>query len=447
MRIARLVAVALAVLGGATASAAPRQDCNLNTVWHDVDPLWSPTGEWIAFLRQQIGCGGPPALWVARPDGSGARQLARAHVFSPSWSPDGTRVLFGREGRNPFGLPELVVVPLRDPDRLEVIARSALAPTWAPRGELVAYRGDMGNVVVHDLKSGLARTVASATVDWTPVAWSPDGTRLAYSVYASFFARSSHIEVVNVDGSGRHPVSEPLAPHPDYQFTDQKPVWSPSGDLIAYESNRDGNFEIYTVRPDGTGRRNVTHNPAEDIRPAWRAGTNELTFISDRGEGQAPWGRRKSLYSVDLAAGTTRRLAHDLHPQSTVAWSPSGATLAFASGRECERWGLYVSAEPEPARITNRCRFRGTPLVDRLVGTPFKDFLFGLGGNDLLRGDAGGDLLDGGPGRNALYGGAGEDAIRARNGRRDLVDCGWGRDSAIVDRIDRVRGCESVSRS
>ncbi|MDQ3822547.1 MAG: hypothetical protein M3321_04835, partial [Actinomycetota bacterium] len=329
---------------------------------------------------------------------------------------------------------------------LTVAAESGIAGSWSPRGDAIAYRGGFGDLIVHDLTTGAERTVAPMTVDWTPPAWSPDGTRLAYSVYISLFAQSSHIEVVNVDGTGRHPVSPPLAPHPDYQFTDQKPVWSPSGDLIAYESNRGGNFEIYVARPDGTGRRNVTQNPAEDIRPAWRAGTSELAFISDRGEGRAPWGLRKSLYAVDLATGATRHLAHDVHPHSTAAWSPNGATLAFASGRECERWGLYVSAEPEPARITNRCRFRGTPQADRLVGTPFKDFLYGLTGNDLLRGDAGGDLLDAGPGRNRLYGEAGDDVLHARNGRRDVVDCGWGRDTAVVDRIDRVGGCESVSR-
>jgi hypothetical protein len=45
-----------------------------------------------------------------------------------------------------------------------------------------------------------------------------------------------------------------------------------------------------------------------------------------------------------------------------------------------------------------------------------------------------------------LKGGPGNDVLLAADGKRDLVDCGKGRDRATVDRIDRVRGCESVTR-
>lgn len=129
---------------------------------------------------------------------------------------------------------------------------------------------------------------------------------------------------------------------------------------------------------------------------------------------------------------------------------------------------------------------------DVLVGTAGNDHLLGLGGNDILRGLDGDDLLDGGPGddqldggggrdmlrggdgrdrldggdgddrlfagadddvliggagRNELRGGPGDDVLNARNGQRDVVDCGpgWG-DRATVDRIDRVRRCEQVAR-
>lgn len=68
------------------------------------------------------------------------------------------------------------------------------------------------------------------------------------------------------------------------------------------------------------------------------------------------------------------------------------------------------------------------------------------GGNDRLAGGAGDDRLVGGAGRNVYSAGPGSDRILARNGVRDLIDCGSGRDTARVDRHDRVRACESVSR-
>ena len=51
-----------------------------------------------------------------------------------------------------------------------------------------------------------------------------------------------------------------------------------------------------------------------------------------------------------------------------------------------------------------------------------------------------------GAGSDRIFGLAGNDVIRARNGFRDVVDCGPGRDIAIVDRVDVVRRCERVLR-
>jgi hypothetical protein len=108
-----------------------------------------------------------------------------------------------------------------------------------------------------------------------------------------------------------------------------------------------------------------------------------------------------------------------------------------------------------PATHVASHTFSGTAKADRMSGTAGNDVLYGLGGadvllglrgNDVLNGGRGADVLDGGPGADRLFGGPGNDTLRARDGRRDFVDCGPGRDSAIVDRLDRVSGCEVVKR-
>jgi Ca2+-binding RTX toxin-like protein len=94
---------------------------------------------------------------------------------------------------------------------------------------------------------------------------------------------------------------------------------------------------------------------------------------------------------------------------------------------------------------------------DCVRGQRGRDQLRGGGGADLMRGGPGRDLMRGGPGadrlfdrwrgRDRFHGGAGPDLIRARGGGGDLVACGkGGRDRAIVDQRDRVRGCEVVKR-
>ncbi|MFL5843111.1 MAG: hypothetical protein ACJ762_00365 [Solirubrobacteraceae bacterium] len=89
---------------------------------------------------------------------------------------------------------------------------------------------------------------------------------------------------------------------------------------------------------------------------------------------------------------------------------------------------------PRPHGVTRR----GTRKRDVLVGTRFADKLYGLAGDDAITGKAGPDLLVGGPG---------DDRINAADGAQDTVDCGPGKhDRATVDKLDKVKGCEKVTR-
>lgn len=89
---------------------------------------------------------------------------------------------------------------------------------------------------------------------------------------------------------------------------------------------------------------------------------------------------------------------------------------------------------------------RATKRADRLLGTYGDDVINGLGGNDKINGREGDDRLTGGPGKDRILGGSGNDRINAKDGAADLVNCGAGKDTAIVDKKDRVTGCEKRSR-
>lgn len=127
-------------------------------------------------------------------------------------------------------------------------------------------------------------------------------------------------------------------------------------------------------------------------------------------------------------------------------YRPSAATVPGAP------LAVPAVAKAKPKRRL----FVGTRRADRLVGTngpdelrglAGNDRLSGLGGDDRLSGGEGNDRLTGGRGTDTLLGGPGNDVLSARDGKRDTVDCGKGRrDRAVVDRRDRVRGCERVSR-
>lgn len=89
----------------------------------------------------------------------------------------------------------------------------------------------------------------------------------------------------------------------------------------------------------------------------------------------------------------------------------------------------------------------GTGGADVLRGSPRADNLYGKAGNDRLLGLGGADLLDGGRGRDVLEGGAGRDRLLARDGARDTIRCGPGRDTVVADQTDRIAAdCEVVRR-
>jgi len=107
-------------------------------------------------------------------------------------------------------------------------------------------------------------------------------------------------------------------------------------------------------------------------------------------------------------------------------------------------------------------RLSGGGGADTLRGGPGNDVLRGEGGNDKLYGQGGNDTLIGGPGndtirevptayvatdpldtgRNRIEAGGGRDNIDVANGKRDVVDCGPGRDTVNADKIDRLKNCE-----
>ena len=87
-------------------------------------------------------------------------------------------------------------------------------------------------------------------------------------------------------------------------------------------------------------------------------------------------------------------------------------------------------------------RLYGGGGADRLAGGLGNDVLVGGLGPDILRGGAGRDRLVGGRGRDVFFAGPGNDTLVARDGRREWVAGGTGRDRARVDRIDSRHSIE-----
>lgn len=128
----------------------------------------------------------------------------------------------------------------------------------------------------------------------------------------------------------------------------------PNGKVL-FESNREGNFEIYTMRPDGTGLTNITNHPAADQFAAWSPDGTKVAFSSGRD------GPGTSIYVANADGTAVERLTFfvgqiDFDP----AWSPDGTKIVFESNRDDSNRDVFVMN----ADGTNQTRLTSSPAFD-----------------------------------------------------------------------------------
>ena len=108
------------------------------------------------------------------------------------------------------------------------------------------------------------------------------------------------------------------------------PSWSPDGNRIAFDSNRDGDHEIYVMNVDGTNQVRLTDNPANDLVPTWSEDGRSIYFQSDRGE----------IYEVDVDDPVEPRLRPEGRPPTL---SPDGS-WRLAVAQTDDNLEIYLSA-------------------------------------------------------------------------------------------------------
>ena len=121
----------------------------------------------------------------------------------------------------------------------------------------------------------------------------------------------------------------------NHSGNDYQPAYSPDGQNVAFYSDRDGSWEIYVMNKDGTGQTRLTNNGKDDWNPAFSADGDKIAFVSNRdGADFEIFVMNATDNNNDGNGDNLKRLtdnsADDIHP----VFSPDGQKIAFSSDRD-----------------------------------------------------------------------------------------------------------------
>ena len=108
--------------------------------------------------------------------------------------------------------------------------------------------------------------------DWLP-AWSPDATRIAF---ASNRDGDFEIFTMNADGTNQHQLTH------KHILLIQRRIGLPDGTRIAFTRYRDGDAEVFVMNADGTNQHQLTYNSQDDGLPSWSPDGAQIAFQSNR---------------------------------------------------------------------------------------------------------------------------------------------------------------------
>lgn len=170
-----------------------------------------------------------------------------------------------------------------------------------------------------------------------------------------------------------------------------------------------------------------------------RGGDDADSLSGSDDDDQVEGGPGDDLFGPETGRDTLR--GGDGADAVAVSEGASGATLRISlDGTADDRTDGNANVQPDVEGVLGDVAsgpFGAAPTPADLV-------LTGNAQANTLRGGTGDDLIDGLGGNDTLAGGAGDDGIQARDGAIDTVACGAGSDSAVVDLVDLVSGCEKV---
>jgi TolB protein len=218
-------------------------------------------------------------------------------------------------------------------------------PVWSPDGRHIAFTSGRDNtmmnyidtnIYVMDAEGSNIKQLTGAGHEDAGPDWSPNGKKIAYVSKDTFTSEGNLLEnptwniyLIDVDGSN------------EIQLTNDPPnelevAWSPDGTQLAFISDRNGHdFDIYVMNVDGSDVVQVTNDAGNEFGPAWSPDSSQIAFNSDHNG-------NVQLFVMNADGSDIAQLTSDKSNSAYAAWSPDGTRIVFESDRDTGDANIYV---------------------------------------------------------------------------------------------------------
>ncbi len=213
-------------------------DANYEYRYTDVFPSFSKDGKLLVTDKNV-----DSSIAIMDADGSNKSRPFVAQggsAFSPSWSPDSQWIVFGFGGflQDRYQKPAKLMLVKRDGTGLQSLTEGE------PNTGFPSY--------------------------------SPDGKQIVYRVWGNKETGETGLRTMNLADRSVRVLTTGY---------DNVPFWSPTDERIVFTRKVDNNFDVYTIRPDGTNLRRLTNSLANDGHAVWTADGQHILWSS----GQPGW--------------------------------------------------------------------------------------------------------------------------------------------------------------
>lgn len=254
----------------------------------DTHASYSFDGKRIAFMSARDGNN---EIYIMNADGTGQTRMTDnpASDSQPSWSPDGKDIIFTSNRGGSLDIFRISLDGLGGVLQLTNDPGSDTDASFSPDGNTIAFMSTRdGNSQIYTMTSGGANETRFATTGLQEVhpRFSPSGQEITFARHV-LASNGFNLQIVIADANGGNESVLTSA------GANSNPVFSADNQRIFFNSNRDGNNEIYSMAVNGTNQVRVTNNAATDIAPStqnlfdvetvgvYRPNTGQWVFLTE----------------------------------------------------------------------------------------------------------------------------------------------------------------------